>query len=139
MFRLCHILSSLEFTQLITWDYRFFCLYRGPWVIRLFSWVFLFVLMLCFTVCSRDWFIATGPVCPEFENDDDDGNASAIFLSPLGLCLYDNIYASLSSSGLISYSSLFCMLLFSMVYVDTLCFIFAFAICYYPLMFLCFS
>lgn len=60
--------------------------------------------MLCFTVCSRDWFITTGPVCPEFENDDDDGNASAIFLSPLGLCLYDDIYALLSSPGLISSS-----------------------------------
>lgn len=75
-----------------------------------------------------------------FENDDDDdGNAPAIFLSPLGLCLYDDIYALLSSSGLIP--SLFCMLLCSMVYVDTLCFVFvfAFAVCYYPLVFLCFS
>ena len=75
------------------------------------------------------------------DDDDDDGNASAIFLSPLGLCLYDDIYALLSSSGLISYSSLFCMLLCSTVYVDTLCFVFvfAFAVCYYSLVFLCFS
>lgn len=77
-----------------------------------------------------------------FENDDDDGNALANFLSPLGLCLYNDIYALLSSSGLISSFSLFCMLLCSMVYVDTPCFLFfafAFAVCYYPLVFLCFS
>lgn len=92
---------------MITWDYRFLLLYRGTWVMRLFCWVSLFVLMLCFTVCFRDWFITTGLVCPKFENDDDDGNASAIFLSPLGLCLYDDTYALLSSPGLISSSSVF--------------------------------
>lgn len=64
-----------------------------------------------------------------FENDDDDGNAPANFLSPLGLCLYNDIYALLSSSGLISSFSLFCMLLCSMVYVDTPCFFF-FCFCF---------
>ena len=90
----------------------FFCCTGVHGLCACFVGIFFFVRMLCFTVCFRDWFITTGLVHPKFENDDDDGNASAIFLSLLGLCLYDDTYALLSSPRLISSSSIFVLHVF---------------------------
>lgn len=76
-------------------------------------------------------------VCLFDNDDDDDGNAPAIFLSPLGLCLTTTLM-HYSRPRVKFSSSLFCMLLCSIVYVDTLCFVFTFAVCYYPLVFIVF-
>ena len=83
-----------EFTQSITWDYRgffFFFFDCCTWVHGLcacFCWYFLLFCAYVMPYCLLSRLVyTTGLVRPKFENDDDDGNASAICLSLLGLCL----------------------------------------------------